>query len=177
MGETLDLTNEAREQLQELQALSDRVESGEKGAVLELRRAVQQSSSEVVNFCASIAQDYRRLAAGTGSGGDPLVREAMVEGAERLAKELAGENPTALEVLLAERIASLWVLTETQEALLSASYRRGQQKPVGPSFMIQMCRIQESTHRRYLAAIRTLAQVRKLRANTPNLHLTQINVR
>ena len=178
MGETLvKVSDEARERLHKLRALSDKVETGDKGAVLELRRALEQSSSEVVNFCASIAQDYRRLAAGTGSGGDPLVKEAMVEGAGRLARELAGENPTALEVLLAERIASLWVLTETQEALLFASYRRGQQKPVGPSFMIQMCRIQESTHRRYLAAIRTLAQVRKLRANTPNLHLTQINVR
>ena len=177
MGEILELTDEAREQLQELQTLSDKVESGDKGAVLELRRAVAQSSSEVVTFCASIAQDYRRLAAGTGSGGDPLVKEAIVEGAERLAKELAGANPTALEVLLAERVASLWVLTETQEALLFASYRRGQKKPVGPAYMIQMCRIQESTHRRYLAAIKTLAQVRKLQGNTPNLHLTQINVR
>jgi hypothetical protein len=177
VGETLELSDEAQERLQELQVLSDKVESGDKGAVLELRRAVEQSSSEVVTFCASIAQDYRRLAAATGSGGDPLVREAMVEGADRLAKELAGANPTALEVLLAERIASLWVLTETQEALLFASYRRDQKKPVSPSFMIQMCRIQESTNRRYLAAIRTLATVRKLQANIPNLHLTQINVR
>jgi hypothetical protein len=96
VGERLELTDEARERLQELQALSDKVESGDKGAVLELRRAVEQSSSEVVTFCASIAQDYRRLAAGTGSGGDPLVKEAMVVGAERLARELAGENPTAL---------------------------------------------------------------------------------
>ncbi len=99
-----------------------------------------------------------------------------MEGAERLAAELAGENPTPLEVLLSERIASLWVLTETQEALLSATYRRGQEKPVGPAFVIQMCKIQESVNRRYLAAIKTLAQVRKLQANTPALHLTQINV-
>ncbi len=41
MGETLELTNEAREQLQELRALSEKVESGEKGAVLKLRKAVQ----------------------------------------------------------------------------------------------------------------------------------------
>jgi hypothetical protein len=98
VGETLELTDEARERLQELQALSDKVESGGKGAVLELRRAVEKSSSEVVTFCASIAQDYRRLAAATGSGGDPLVREAMVEGAESLTKELAGENPSPLEL-------------------------------------------------------------------------------
>jgi hypothetical protein len=33
-----------------------------------------------------------------------------------MALEIAGESPTPLEVLLAERIASLWVLVEAQEA-------------------------------------------------------------
>jgi hypothetical protein len=80
-------------------------------------------------------------------------------------------------VLLAERIASLWVLVEAQEALLSATYRRGQKKPVGPAFVIQMYKIQESANRRYLAAIKALAQVRKLQANTPAVQYnTQINV-
>jgi hypothetical protein len=36
--------------------------------------------------------------------------------------------------------------------------------------------LQESAGRRYLAAIKTLAQVRKLQAGTPAVHLTQINV-
>jgi hypothetical protein len=39
-----------------------------------------------------------------------------------MALELAGENPTPLEVLLSERVASLWVLVELQEALLAAWY-------------------------------------------------------
>ena len=39
-----------------------------------------------------------------------------------------------------------------------------------------MAKLQESVNRRYLAAIKTLAQVRKLQANNPALHLTQINV-
>jgi hypothetical protein len=100
-----------------------------------------------------------------------------VERAARMALEIAGENPSPLEVLLAERIASLWVLVEAQEALLCATYRRGQTKPVGPAFVIQMCKIQESANRRYLAAIKTLAQVRKLQANTPAVQYnTQINL-
>jgi hypothetical protein len=86
-------------------------------------------------------------------------------------------DPTPLEVLLAERIASLWVFVEAQEALLSATYRRGQERPVGPAYVIQMCKIQESVNRRYLAAIKTLAQVRKLQANMPGIQYnTQINV-
>ena len=178
MVRALELTDASRERLRELEALSDKVQSGDKGAVLELRRAVQQSSPEVIAFCASIAEDYRRLPAETASGGDPLVKEAMVEGAAILAREIAGENPSPLEVLLAERIASLWVLTETQEALLFAWYKRGRHNDrVSPGYLLQMAKLQESVNRRYLAAIKTLAQVRKLQANTPGVQFnTQVNV-
>jgi hypothetical protein len=172
----LELTDAARERIRELQDLSRRVEDGEEDLRAQLRQAVRESSPEVIARCSNIARTYRRIAADTASGQDPLVQEAIVERAERVAQEIAGENPTPLEVLLSERIASLWVLTELQEALLAATYRRGQDRPVGPAFTLQMCKIQESTTRRYLAAIKTLAQVRKLQANTPALHLTQINV-
>jgi len=176
VSRALELTEASREKIRELEELSARAEDGDAGAERELRRAVRESAPEVIARCSNIARTYRWVAADLVSGQSPLTREAIVERARRMAHEIAGENPTPLEVLLAERIASLWVLTETQEALLFATYRRGQEKPVGPAFTIQMCKIQESTNRRYLAAIRTLAQVRKLQANTPALHLTQINV-
>jgi hypothetical protein len=177
VGGTLELTSEARGRLKELQALSDKVESGENGALLKLRRAVQQSSPEVIAFCANIAQDYRRMPAEIASGGDPLAKEAIVERAELLAQEIAGENASPLEVLLAGRVASLWVLAETQEALLFAWYQRGKAKHTSPTYLLQMCKVQESVNRRYLQAIKTLAQVRKLQANTPGVQFnTQINV-
>jgi hypothetical protein len=167
-----------RDELKHLQALSDKAEDGDREARRELRAAVQRAAPEVVARCADAARTYRRMLARTASGEDPLVEDAIVEQASRMAREMAGENPSHLEVLLAERIASLWVLTETQEALLSATYRRGQEKPVGPAFVIQMCKIQESVNRRYLAAIKTLAQVRKLQASTPAVaYNTQINIR
>jgi hypothetical protein len=177
VGAKLELTDGARARIQELEALSERAEEGDVEAKRELRRAVKDSAPEVIARCSDIARTYRRLAADTASGRDPLVKEAIVERARRMAGEIAGENPTPLEVLLAERIASLWVLTETQEALLFATYMRGQEKPVGPAFVIKMCKIQESVNRRYLAAIKTLAQVRKLQANTPAVQFnTQINL-
>jgi hypothetical protein len=177
VGAALELTDEARERIRELQDLSRRVEEGEEDLRPELRQAVRESSPEVIARCSDIARTYRWILANTASGQDPLMEEAFVKRTEMLAQEIAGENPTPLEVLLSERIASLWALTELQEALLSATYRRGQKKPVGPAYTLQMCRIQESTNRRYLAAIKTLAQVRKLQASTPAVHLTQINVR
>ena len=167
-----------RDSLKELQALSDKAEDGDQDARAELRRALKKSSPEVIARCSDIARTYRWIVADTSSGQDPLKQEAIVERARRMAHEIAGENPSPLEVLLAERIASLWVLVEAQEALLCATYRRGQEKPVGPAFVIQMCKIQESVNRRYLAAIKTLAQVRKLQANTPMVQYnTQINLK
>ena len=173
----LELTDSARTRIQELEALSEKAEEGDAEAKRELRQAVKDSAPQVIARCSNIARTYRRLAAETASGRDPLVAEAIVERARRMVGEISGENPTPLEVLLSERIASLWVLAETQEALLFAWYRRGQENRTSPSFLIQMCKIQESTSRRYLAAIKTLAQVRKLQANTPGIQVnTQINV-
>ena len=80
--------------------------------------------------------------------------------------------------MLADRIASLWVLVELQEALNAAWYRRSEDgNRVHPDYMLKMVKLQESTHRRYLAAIRELARVRKLQANTPGVQFnTQINL-
>jgi hypothetical protein len=176
VSRALELTDASRERIRELQDLSSRAENGEAGARRELRRAVRESAPEVIARCSNIARTYRWVAADTASGRDPLVREAIVERASRMVYEIAGANASPLEVLLAEQIASLWVLTETQEAALCAYYSPEQAKRLDPAFIIQMCRIQEVTNRRYLAAMKTLAQVRKAQASTPALHLTQINV-
>ena len=171
------LTDEARERIRELQDLSSRVRDGEEDLRPKLRQMVKESSPEVIARCCDSARIYRRMVATTASGGSPLAEEAIVEGAERLALEIAGENPTPLEVLLSERIASLWVLVELQEALLSAWYGK-QSNGTSPAYLLQMAKLQESVNRRYLAAIKTLAQVRKLQANTPGVQFnTQINVR
>ena len=95
-----------------------------------------------------------------------------------MALELAGENPTPLEVLLSERVASLWVLVELQEALLAAWYYKANSAS-SPAFVLQMARLQESAHRRYLAAIKTLAQVQKLQGPSRvqvNIGGNQVNV-
>ena len=178
MSAQLELTDGTRTRIQELEALSEKAEEGNKEARRELRKALKESAPEVIARCSDIARTYRWMVADTASGQDPLVKEAIVERARRMAGEIAGENPTPLEVLLAERIASLWVLVEAQEALLSATYRRGQEKPVGPAYVIQMCKIQERVNCRYLAAIKTIAQVRKLQPNTPGVQQNvQINIR
>jgi hypothetical protein len=173
----LELTEATRKRIRELQELADKAEGGEDGARLELRRRLREESTEVVAGCSDSARSYRRLLAERSSGGNPLRKEAISERAGRMALELAGENPTPLEVLLSERVASLWVLVELQEALLATWYYKA--KATSPAFDLQMARLQESAHRRYLAAIKTLAQVQKLQGPSRvqvNIGGNQLNV-
>jgi hypothetical protein len=94
--------------------------------------------------------------------------------------EIAGENPTPLEVLLTERVVAGWLLVEVLEGLIAAQYQRDvkavKAHRVPPTHVIQQSRILESATRRYLAAIRELARVRKLQAGTPVQVNTQVNV-
>jgi len=159
----LELTDGQRERIKELQALADEAEGGDRGARGRLRRELRDSAPEVIARCSDTATSYRGLLAKTASGGNKLVQEAIVERSRLVALELAGENPTPLEVLLSERVASLWVLVELQEALSSAWYSGQTKGKTSPAFMLQMVRLQESAHRRYLQAIKTLAHVQKLR--------------
>src|SRR5215212_2164695 len=173
----LELTDGARERVRELQALSKKAEGGEEGARLELRRALRESAPEVLARCSGASRVYRGMLAEKIAVGDPLAEEATVQTAERMALELAGEHPTPLEVLLSERVASLWMLVELEEALMAAYYNKGGGTRV--SVVLQMARLQESAHRRYLAAIKTLAQVQKLQGPSRvqvNIGGNQINV-
>jgi hypothetical protein len=141
--------------------------------------AVRESSPEVIGRCSEYIHTYRGILAKTASGGSPLNQEVMVERSRLLALELAGENPTPLERLLADRVASLWVLVELQEMLGAAWYAQGISNRPSPAYMLQMVRLQESTHRRYLAAIKTLAQVQKLQGPSRvqvNIGENQVNV-
>jgi hypothetical protein len=173
----LELTDEARERVAELRALSEKVQDGEEGARTELRRALRQSAPGVLAGCSNKVRVYRSMLAEKMAIGDPLVKEATLQQAERMVLELAGENPTPLEVLLSEPVASLWILSELQEALMAARYYKGGGTPI--SVVLQMARLQESAHRRYLAAIKTLAQVQKLQGPSRvqvNIGGNQINV-
>jgi hypothetical protein len=175
----LELAETVEGRIQELRALSDKAEAGDKDARRELRAAVRESSPEAIAKCSEFIHTYRNILAKTASGGSPLHQEVIVERARLMALELAGENPTPLEVLLSDRVASLWVLVELQEALGAAWYDRSNGSKLSPAFMLQMARLLESAHRRYLAAIKTLAQVQKMRGPSRlqvNIGENQVNV-
>jgi hypothetical protein len=144
-----------------------------------LRRLVRASSAEVIGRASDIGRKAGRTLARAASGGDPLTEEALYAKLDAMRAEIAGEDPTPLEVLLTERVVSLWMLTTLLEALLATQYRRdvgdGTER-LSPSYLLQQSRILESANRRYLAAIRELARVRKLEATAPVQVNTQVNI-
>ena len=84
------------------------------------------------------------MLAKTAAGGDPLTEEALYAKLDAMRAEIAGENPTPLEVLLTERIVSLWMLTALLEVLVGAQYRKTLSdgtKRSSPSYLIQQSRI------------------------------------
>ena len=163
----LELPDETKERLAELQALSKKAEGGDKEARKELRRMVRASSAEVIGRASDVGRKAGQALARAASGGDPLMEEGLYAKLDLMRAEVAGDDPTPLEVLLTERVVSLWMLTALLEALLASQYRRNvgdASERLSPSYLIQQSRILESATRRYLAAIKELARVRKLRA-------------
>jgi hypothetical protein len=92
-------------------------------------------------------------------------------------EEIAGENPTPLEVLLTERVVACWILVEAFEVLMAAQLSLDGKHRVPMSFLKHALKWQESANRRYLASIRELARVRKLQSSIPSVQVnTQINL-
>jgi hypothetical protein len=166
---TLELSEDARDRLKELEILSDKAEAGDGEARKELRRLVRSSSPEVIGRASDIGRKAARTLVRTAAGGDLLMEEALYAKLDAMRVEIAGEDPTPLEVLLTERVVLLWMLTALLEALLATQYRKnaGSSERLTPAYLLQQSRILEAATRRYLAAIRELARVRKLQATAP----------
>jgi hypothetical protein len=173
----LELSEDARGRLAALRAISEEAEGGSRNARKRLRRLVRSSSPEVIAEASDIAGRAQWMLVKTISAGEPLMEEALQERMQQMRSEIAGENPTPLEVLLTERVVSGWLLVEVLEGLIAAQYQRDvKAHRVAPTYVIQQSRILESATRRYLAAIKELARVRKLRMGAPVQVNTQVNV-
>jgi hypothetical protein len=172
-----ELSDGARARIRELGELAKKAEGGDPEAQRELRLEVRRSETAVIAHLSDFLKEYRLVVADTAAAGDHLLKQAVAARADLMAAEIAGEAPSPLEVLLSERIASLWIFVELMEALLAGFLSRNVKQRPSPAYMLQMTKLQESVNRRFLGAIRELARVRKLQANTPAVQFnTQINV-
>ena len=106
-------------------------------------------------------------------GKDVAFREATLKKLGRLRADLLGENPTAVERLLVERIAACWLQVQHAE-LRYVNHLKDMTMPQGDYHQRRM----DATHRRFLSAVKALALVRKLAlpALQVNIARRQVNV-
>lgn len=104
----------------------------------------------------------------------PVAQEIIAQEYTFKLKEVAGINPTPLERLLAERIAVCRMQITHYERDYAARLKGGMSFQVSLHHQKRM----DSLHRRYLSAIKSLAQVRRLQlpAVQVNIGGQQVNV-
>ena len=136
---------------------------------------MRESSPEIICRASDISRRGRWALIKTAAANDSLTEEALLARVELMHADVAGPDPSALEILLTERICSLWVLIEVLELLMSAQLAPSKSRDhhVPTSYLQHILKWQESASRRFLAAVKTLAQVRRLQSGIPS---SQTNV-
>jgi hypothetical protein len=120
----------------------------------------------------SSAEWLKRTIVRKAAGENVAVQEAIAGQIESVRSELAGPDPTPMERLLAERAALCWMLVNWYENSvqdcdrMSIAQANHHQAKIGRA------------HSRFLSAVRTLAQVRKLALPVLQLNIArnQVNV-
>jgi hypothetical protein len=120
----------------------------------------------------NLAREAVELLVKKYAGNNAVVRESVTRKLEELRAELSGENPSPLEKLLVERVVATWFHLHQLEANYSG--RSEMSLTLGMYYQKSI----SAAQRRYLAAIKGLAEVRKLAlpALQVNIAKKQINV-
>jgi hypothetical protein len=146
-------------------------EGGDESAMPLLRRAMD-IDGVLIEAAGNMAAQAEGTLIRHAAGKNLLFKEATERKMDRLRKDLAGDSPTPLERLLADRITLCWL------ALHDAEIRFAQSKDLTIKQAEFWQKRIDYAHRRYLSAIKTLATVRKLAvpALQVNIARKQVNV-
>jgi hypothetical protein len=139
----------------EVARLLGRAEKGDVTVLPQLRRLLDESPQlwrDYGDLAAQAQANWVQLAAGINL----LLAESLSRKAAELRSELAGPSPSPLEKLLAERVVACWLQVSFYDSQV-AQIR--EYKPAQGRMLQQQL---DSANRRYQAAIKTLARVRKL---------------
>jgi hypothetical protein len=161
----------------ELTKLLRRAERGDKGCLPQLRAQLRaeadgRSGGRLLELYGDPPSWLRANLAANVGGKNLAVTEAAEVRMDQLRRELDGLSPSPLERLLAERAVLCWFLVHTYET----TYAQSRELTIRQA-EFQQRRI-DAAHRRFLSAVRTLAQIRKLAlpALQMNIGANQLNV-
>lgn len=133
----------------------DRAQDGDEEALQSLKGVLDEVPK--IARIVDLARDVERSLVKKMSGDDVFTQEAIPRNLKAMREEMAGENPSPLERLLAERITACWLELQYFEAIYAQN--------LGNLSITQSDYHQrriDKAHRRYLSSIKALAQIRKM---------------
>jgi len=135
-----------------------KAEKGDAKALAEVR-AICKADPEVWDAISTdIARAIRDTLLRRLTGENELMHDSVNRQLARMKRDLMGTDPSPLERLLAERICACWLQVQHAEWLYTAKLKEGMSFAHGDYLQRQIDR----ANQRYTAAIRALAQVRRL---------------
>jgi hypothetical protein len=157
----------------EVNKLIQRAEKGDKKALPALREWLDARPEAFYDYVDLAKITLDTLAKRVGNDKNLFVHEVLRRKCKAMRQELAGAEPSLLENLLAERIVICWLHLHYAEAI----YAQHMDDLTLKQAEFHQQRITKA-HSRYLSAIRTLAQVRRLEVPAVQVNIgdQQINV-
>ena len=156
---TEEALDERRKAVERLKTLTKRVEEGEEGAMPALRELLDENP-DLAWRLANFARAAENVLIGeliTKGGEHPITEEALRRQLAAMREEIAGEDPSPLEKLLAERVVATWMQVQIFDSFCASDLRKAYTREADYH---QRCL--DRAHRRHLSSIRALAQLRKL---------------
>ena len=147
-----------RDAVGRLRDLFTKAEKGNRKVVPEIREILQKSPDLAWQFMDFATLAERHFIERMTKDKDLASRETMEFQLAAMREEIAGENPSPLERLLAERIVLTWLQIQLFEGLYASSMFKSMTLAQGSYYQKRL----DWTYRRHLSAIRTLAQIRKM---------------
>src|SRR5690606_18012043 len=144
----------------ELRALVNRAQAGDPAALPRIRQTLDQHP-EVWQHLGDLSALAERAWIGVLAADNPLGVEAMKRTVEEMRAELAGEHPTRLERMIVDQIIVCWMEVQYLEVVAAEAGRRSFEQ-TGPRL-----RRLDSAQKRYLKAVKALAELRTLLPSTP----------
>ena len=152
-------------------AVVRRAEAGDEAAMPMLRK-IMDGVPALTESLGNLARKVESSLIGNSAGQNLAYKEFVTRKMTQLRKDVGGENPSPLEILLADRIALCWL------SLHDTEIRFAQAKDLSIKQADFWQKRIDGAHRRYLSAIKALSTVRKLAAPVVQVNIAkkQVNV-
>jgi hypothetical protein len=154
----------------EMLQLLERAKAGDETVTEQVREMLTICPEFAESLGGDLGQITERLLSTAVAGNDIPFRESIKHKMATLRQDLAGPAATPIETLLIDRIVICWLQVQMADI---AQAKEESQTITLEKFQL---RRQDSANRRYLAAIRTLATIRKMALPVLQINLGQNQV-